>query len=62
MFTFVFTVLDVLLIVGIFLAITRFIRVIFKRVKCIATLKKICKKKRRKQQVLPPSSFYYVML
>ncbi|MBE6698743.1 MAG: hypothetical protein E7584_00650 [Ruminococcaceae bacterium] len=44
MFTFVFTVLDVLVIVGIFLAITRFIRVIFKRAKCIATLKKICKK------------------
>ena len=44
MYTFIFTVLDVLVIVGIFLAITRFVRVIFKRVKCIATLKKICKK------------------
>ena len=44
MYTFIFTVLDVLVIVGIFLAITRFIRVIFKRVKCIATLKKLCKK------------------
>lgn len=44
MYTFIFTVLDILIIVGIFLAITRFIRVIFKRAQYITTLKKICKK------------------
>lgn len=44
MYTLIFTVLDVLVVVGIFLAITKAFRAIFKRIKCITTIKKICKK------------------